>query len=82
MTMADGEIRRPRDRAAPSSRAGARQAGGSLEAELRPFLSEAARARRQCFVARLDALNQRLRATYGELPDSTPTIRHIRGLLG
>lgn len=61
-----------------SFRARARQAGRSLEEELRRFLTDAARERRKRFVAELDELNARLREKYGELPDTTPLIREER----
>jgi plasmid stability protein len=76
--MADVRIRNLDDWVVGSFRARAKQAGRSLEEELRQFLTEAARERRRRFAAKLDELNARLRDKYGELPDSTPLIREDR----
>ena len=76
--MADIEITKLDDWVVESFRARARQAGRSLEEELRQFLTVAARERRRRLIAELDALNARLREKYGELPDSTPLIREDR----
>ena len=65
-----------------SFRARARQAGHSLEEELRQFLTETARERRRRFIAELEELNASLRERYGELPDSTPLIREERDQYG
>jgi plasmid stability protein len=80
--MAVVKIRKLYDRVVESYRARARQAGSSLEEELRQFLTEAARKRRRRFVAELDELSAGLREKYGELPDSTPLIREERGQYG
>ena len=76
--MADVKIRKLDDWVVESFRVRARQAGRSLEEELRRFLTEAARQRRERFVAELDELNATLREKYGELPDTTPLIREER----
>ena len=65
-----------------SFRARARQAGRSLEEELRHLLTDTARERRRRFIAELDELNAKLREKYGELPDSTPLIREERDRYG
>jgi plasmid stability protein len=80
--MADVKIRRLDDWVVESFRARARQAGRSLEEELRQLLTETARERRRRFVAELDDLNAKLREKYGELPDSTPLIREERDRYG
>jgi plasmid stability protein len=80
--MADVKIRKLGDWVVASFRARAKQAGRSLEEELRQFLTEAARERRRRFIAELDELNARLREKYGELPDSTPLIREERDHYG
>jgi plasmid stability protein len=80
--MADVTIRKLDDWVVASFRARAKQAGHPLEEELRQFLTEAARERRQRFAAKLDALDARLRERYGELPDSTPLIREERDRYG
>jgi plasmid stability protein len=80
--MADVKIRKLDDWVVASFRARAKHAGRSLEEELRQFLTEAARERRQRFIAELDELNARLREKYGELPDSTPLIREERDRYG
>jgi plasmid stability protein len=76
--MADVKIRKLDDWVVASFRARAEQAGHSLEAELRQFLTEAARQRRESYLEKLNAFNERLREKYGEMPDSTPLIRQIR----
>jgi plasmid stability protein len=76
--MADVKIRKLEDWVVDSFRARAKKAGHSLEAELRQFLTEAARQRRQSYLERLTAFNEHLRARYGEMPDSTSLIREIR----
>jgi plasmid stability protein len=80
--MADVKIRKLDDWVVESFRARARQAGRSLEEELRQFLTEAARKRRRRFVAELDELSAGLREKYGEFPDSTPLIREERDQYG
>jgi plasmid stability protein len=60
----------------------ARQAGRSLEEELRQFLTEAVRERRRNFADRLEAFTEQLRSKYGEMPDSTPLIREGRDEFG
>ena len=80
--MADVKIRRLEDWVVESFRARARQAGRSLEEELRQHLTETARERRRRFVAELEELNAKLREKYGELPDSTPLIREERDRYG
>jgi plasmid stability protein len=82
MTMTDVKIRKLDDWVVESFRARAKQAGHSLEEELRQFLTEAARERRRRFIAELDELNAGLREKYGELPDSTPLIREERDQYG
>jgi plasmid stability protein len=76
--MADVKIRKLDDWVVDSFRARAKRAGHSLEAELRQFLTEAARHRRQSYLEKLNAFKERLRDRYGEMPDSTPLIREIR----
>lgn len=76
--MADVKIRKLDDWVVESYRAQARKAGRSLEAELRHCLTEAARHRRDSYLAELKAFNEHLRAKYGEMADSTPLIREIR----
>jgi antitoxin FitA len=76
--MADVKIRKLDDWVVASFRARAEQAGRSLEAELRQFLTEAARQRRQSYLEKLNAFNEHLRDKYGETPDSTPLIRQLR----
>jgi plasmid stability protein len=76
--MADVKIRKLDDWVVESFRIRAKEAGRSLEAELRQFLTEAARQRRQSYLQRLNAFNERLREKYGEMSDSTPLIREIR----
>ena len=80
--MADVKIRRLDDWVVESFRARARQAGRSLEEELRQHLTETARERRRRFAAELEELNAKLREKYGELPDSTPLIREERDQYG
>ena len=80
--MADVKIRKLDDWVVESFRARARQAGRSLEEELRQLLTETARERRRRLVAELDELNAELREKYGELPDSTPLIREERDQYG
>lgn len=80
--MADVKIRKLDDWVVESFRARAKQGGRSLEDELRRFLTDAARERRERFVAELDELNARLREKYGELPDTTPLIREERDQSG
>ena len=72
--MADVKITDLDDWVVESFRARAKEAGRSLEQELRQFLTEAARNRRRRFIAELDELNADLREKYGELSDSTPLI--------
>ncbi len=76
--MADIKIRKLDDWVVNSFRARAKKAGRSLEAELRQFLTEATRQRRESYLQRLNAFSERLRDKYGEMPDSTPLIREIR----
>jgi plasmid stability protein len=71
--MADVTIRKLDDWVVASFRARAKQAGRSLEEELRQFLTEAARERRRRFADKLEAFAERLRSKYGEMPDSTPS---------
>jgi plasmid stability protein len=80
--MADVKIRKLDDWVVASFRARARQAGRSLEEELRQFLTEAARERRRRFADKLEAFTEQLRAKYGEMPDSTPLIREDRDEFG
>lgn len=80
--MADVKIRKLDDWVVESFRARAKQAGRSLEEELRQCLTEAARERRRRFIAELDELNASLREKYGELPDSAPLIREERDQYG
>jgi plasmid stability protein len=80
--VADVKIRKLDDWVVESFRARARQAGRSLEEELRQLLTETARERRRRLVAELDELNAELREKYGELPDSTPLIREERDQYG
>jgi len=80
--MADVKIRKLDEWVVESFRARAKQAGRSLEEELRQFLTEAARERRMRFIAELEELNAELREKYGELPDSTPLIREERDQYG
>lgn len=80
--MADVKIRKLDDWVVESFRARAKEAGRSLEEELRRFLTDAARERRKRFVAELEELNARLHEKYGELPDSTPLIREERDRSG
>jgi plasmid stability protein len=76
--MADVKIRKLDDWVVESFRAQAKKFGHSLEAELRHFLTEGARQRRDSYLEKLNAFNEHLRAKYGEMPDSTPLIRQIR----
>lgn len=80
--MADVKIRKLDDWVVESFRARAQQAGRSLEEELRQLLTETARGRRQRLIAELEELNADLREKYGELPDSTPSIREERDRYG
>jgi len=80
--MADVKIRKLDDWVVESFRARARQAGRSLEEELRQLLTETVRERRRRLVTELDELNAELREKYGELPDSTPLIREERDQYG
>jgi plasmid stability protein len=80
--MADVKIRKLDDWVVASFRARARQAGRSLEEELRQFLTEAARERRRRFAGKLEAFGEQLRSKYGEMPDSTPLIREGRDEFG
>ena len=79
--MADVKIRKLDDWVVASFRARARQAGRSLEEELRQFLTEAARERRRRFITELDELNAELREKYGA-PRSAPLIREERDRYG
>ena len=76
--MADVKIRNLEESVVASYRARARQAGRSLEEELRVFLTESALARRRALADELAAFQEELRRKYGELPDSTPLIRAER----
>jgi antitoxin FitA len=76
--MADVKIRKLEDWVVESFRAQARKGGRSLEAELRQFLTEAARQRRQQVIDEIKAFNEQLRAKYGEMSDSTALIREDR----
>jgi plasmid stability protein len=80
--MADVKIRKLDDWVVASFRARAKQAGRSLEEELRQFLTEAARERRRRFADKLETFSEQLRAKYGEMPDSTPLIREGRDEFG
>jgi plasmid stability protein len=80
--MADVKIRKLDDWVVESFRARARQAGRSLEEELRQVLTEAARERRRRFADKLEAYSEQLRSKYGEMPDSTPLIREGRDEFG
>lgn len=80
--MADVKIRRLDGWVVESFRARARRAGRSLEDELRQFLTETARERRQRLADDLDAFAGELRSKYGEMPDSTELIREARDELG
>ncbi len=80
--MVDVKIRKLDDWVVKSFRARARQAGRSLEEELRQFLTEAARERRRRFADKLEAFTEQLRSKYGEMPDSNPLIREGRDEFG
>ena len=80
--MADVKIRKLDEWVVESFRARAKQAGRSLEEELRQFLTEAARERRKRFADKLEAFAEQLRSKYGEMPDSTPLIREDRDEFG
>jgi plasmid stability protein len=80
--MADVKIRKLDDWVVASFRARAKQAGRSLEEELRQFLTETARERRRRFADKLEVFSEQLRAKYGEMPDSTPLIREDRDEFG
>jgi plasmid stability protein len=71
------KIRKLDDWVVEAFRAQARQAGRSLEAELRPTLTAIARERREALLDEVHAFRQGLRARYGEMAESTPLIREI-----
>jgi plasmid stability protein len=76
--MTDVKIRKLDDWVVRSFRAQAKQAGRSLEAELRQTLTEVARERRAALLGEINAFRDELRARFGEMPDSTSLIREIR----
>jgi plasmid stability protein len=76
--MTDVKIRRLDDWVVQSFRAQAKQAGRSLEAELRQTLTEVARERRAALLGEINAFRDELRTRYGKMPDSTSLIREIR----
>jgi plasmid stability protein len=76
--MADVKIRKLDDWVVHSFRAQAKQAGHSLEAELRETLTEVARERRAALLGEINAFRSELRTRYGQMADSTPLIREIR----
>lgn len=76
--MADVKVRRVDDRVVEFHRRKARNAGRSLEAELRRVITDAANVDRQAWVLEIQRRHERLRRKYGILPDSTPGIRAER----
>lgn len=76
--MADVKIRRLDEWVVEAFRARAKQAGRSLEEELRQTLTEVARMRRTALVDEINAFREGLKARYGEMADSTPLIRQMR----
>jgi plasmid stability protein len=80
--MAEVKIRKLEDWVVDSFRARAKAAGRSLEEELRQLLTATARPCRKDYLDKLKAFNERIRAEYGEMPDSTPLIREDRDTRG
>jgi len=76
--MTDIKVRRLDEWVVEAFRARAKQAGRSLEEELRQTLTEVARMRRTALVDEINAFREGLRAEYGEMADSTPLIRERR----
>jgi plasmid stability protein len=76
--MADVKVRKLEDRVVEYYRRRAERAGHSLEAELRKFLTEGTQKPKRDFAQRVKRRIERLRAKYGELPDSGPGIRGWR----
>lgn len=63
-------------------KAQARRHGRTLQQELKTLLTDAVLRPRQSLAKKLRELHIRLRAEYGELPDSTPIIREERDRWG
>ena len=76
--MADVKVRKLEDRVVEFHRRRAAKAGRSLEAELRKVISDATLAPKREFAKRVKQRIARLRAEYGEMPDSGPGIRAWR----
>jgi plasmid stability protein len=76
--MPDVKIRRLPEWVLEALEARARQAGRSLEEELRVLLTEAATRSRQGCLENLAAFREQLRRRYGSMSDSTPLIRQDR----
>ena len=76
--MADVKVRKLEDRVLEFHRRQAERTGLSLEAQLRKVITEATLAPKREFAKRVKRRIARLRAKYGEMPDSTPGIRAWR----
>lgn len=76
--MADVKVRKLDTWVVDYHKRRAKEAGRSLEDQLRQVLKEAALAPRREFAKRIKRRLARLRAKYGEMPDSTPGIRAWR----
>ena len=80
--MAEVKIRRLPDWVVAHHKRNAKQAGRSLEEELRQFLTEEAVAKRERTRKQLAATRTRIRKRHGVLSDSTVDIREERERLG
>lgn len=80
--MADVKIRKLSDWVVETLKIRARNAGRSLEEELRLVLTEAAMGSRHEAFDSASTFREELRQKYGELPDSAPDIRLERDRLG
>lgn len=76
--MPDVKIRRLPEWVVVALKARAKQAGRSLEEELRVLLTETAARSRQDCIGELAAFREQLRRRYGLMNDSTPLIREDR----
>ena len=81
-SMPDVKVRRLPDWVVTTFKSRARQAGRSLEEELRVLLVDTAQKPRREIVAELKAFRGMLRRKYGVLSDSTEGIREDREARG
>ena len=81
-TMPDVKVRKLPDWVVAAFKSRARQAGHSMEEELRILLVDTAKKPRREIVAELNAFRGMLRRKYGTLSDSTKGIREDREARG